>query len=91
MGIGILGHMTKFGMKKKKKYCHSNNPLETSLNMESNSSFISFKLFNGLSPDHKRSQEHDFPPFLRKQVAKGMFKRHFQSRVGHLTQILSHI
>ena len=45
--------------------CLSNNPLATSLNMESNSSFTSFKLFNCLSLDHKRSQKPDFPPFLQ--------------------------
>ena len=42
----------------------SNNTLATSLNMESNSCFISFKLFNCLSLHHKRSQEHDFIPFF---------------------------
>ena len=64
--------------------CLSNNPLAISLNMESNSSFKSFKLSNCLSLDHKRSQEHSFTPSLqsiRKQVAKGLFQRLFQGLV----------
>ena len=70
--------------------CLSSNPFATSLNMESNCSFISIKLFNCLSLHHKRSQEHDFLPFLqsiRKRVAKGLFERHFQRKFWSFDQI----